>query len=61
MLRFVVATRVGERYNLLRITELVVIQDNQTVVREVFAQLCRQTFERRILRDRTPAGRDNDE
>ena len=37
MLRFVVTTRVGERHNLLRIAELVGVQDNQTVVGEILA------------------------
>ena len=61
MLRFVVTTRVGERHNLLRIAELVGVQDNQTVIGEILAQLCRQTFKGRIIRDRTPTGRDDNE
>jgi tRNA threonylcarbamoyladenosine dehydratase len=43
------------------IPELVGVQDNQTVVGEILAQLCRQTFKGRIIRDRTPTGRDDNE
>ena len=59
MLRLIMSARVRERNNLLRLAELVGIQNNQTIIREIFSELCRQTFKRRIVRDRPPTGGNN--
>lgn len=56
MLRIVASAWVGERYDFLRLAELIGVKNNQTVVRKIFSKLPRKAFERGIIGDRASTG-----
>ena len=59
MLTLVTALRIGERQGILRVAQLVGIQDDEAIVREVAAQLAGQLLERAVVRDGAATGADN--